>query len=903
MKMISRTILITALVVLLLQPGYPAAAAEIAEDASDPAAAAEIAGETEETGDDNTETGTCGENVTYVLDTSTGVLTISGTGEISGYIYGQSPFHQDERIKEVVIEEGVTGIGTGAFMACRNLTKATLPKSLTYIHSIAFSNCHNMKDFYVTSLESWLNLTYENTSNAWGEEYHLFVNETEISEITIPESITNIRNCAFYGFVNLKKVTIPDSVKSIGDFAFYGCSRLSDITIPEGLESIGERAFRKCSGLARITLPDSVTSIGHGCFWDCIRFRSFTIPSGMTSIPGAMFEDCTRLSSVSMCDGITSIGGNAFEGCSSLEKITLPEGVTEIGDHAFSGCINMTDINFPESLDYIGTGAFMSCRALKSVTFPERMSDIGQYAFSNSGISDSIVLPNGLTEIPYRAFEYCPLTGIAIPEGVTTIADSAFTGCNNLTAITIPASLESIEYESFCNCSKLKNIHIVSIEDWLKLHEQERMLYWSKECHLFVDGTEITEAVVPDSLEVLDTYSFAYCINLQNVILPDGLMSIGKNAFYRCISLERIDFPETVTMINECAFYSCKSLTSVLIPDQVEQIERFTFEGCDSMREVYIPVSVRDIDNGAFDVKESVAVLYGGTVEQWEDIIIGDRNNFADPIQFSEGIILSTSSLTLPTGQGMQLVYRVVPSEFSGSVSWTSSNPKVAAVDTNGYITALTYGKAVISAEVKSGNSAYKKTCVVQTRYYDVADSSKYYFTPVYWAADHSITNGYGNVYFGTDENCTREQMITFLWRQVGKPSSKLKIAPFADMDDSNVYYYKAVLWAYEKGITKGYSSGEYAGMFGIGLPVTREDTVTFIYRMAGTPAVSDADLNTYSFPDAESGKYYRKPITWAAKNGITKGYSSGEYAGLFGVGLNVLRQDIVTFLYRYSRL
>ena len=80
----------------------------------------------------------------------------------------------------------------------------------------------------------------------------------------------------------------------------------------------------------------------------------------------------------------------------------------------------MTDINFPESLDYIGTGAFMSCRALKSVTFPERMSDIGQYAFSNSGISDSIVLPNGLTEIPYRAFEYCPLTGIAIPEGVTT---------------------------------------------------------------------------------------------------------------------------------------------------------------------------------------------------------------------------------------------------------------------------------------------------------------------------------------------------------------------------------------------------------------------------------------------------------------------------------------------------
>ena len=84
---------------------------------------------------------------------------------------------------------------------------------------------------------------------------------------------------------------------------------------------------------------------------------------------------------------------------------------------------------------------------------------------------------------------------------------------------------------------------------------------------------------------------------------------------------------------------------------------------------------------------------------------------------------------------------------------------------------------------------------------------------------------------------------------------------------------------------------------------MTREDTVTFIYRMAGKPAVSNLDLKAYSFPDEVSGAYYCKPVAWAAKNGITKGYSSGEYAGMFGVGLNVLRQDIVTFLYRYANL
>ena len=146
----------------------------------------------------------------------------------------------------------------------------------------------------------------------------------------------------------------------------------------------------------------------------------------------------------------------------------------------------------------------------------------------------------------------------------------------------------------------------------------------------------------------------------------------------------------------------------------------------------------------------------------------------------------------------------------------------------------------------------------------------------------------------------------TFLYRQAGKPAvSAADIKKYNTFKDvkSESYYEKAVVWAAKKGITNGYSSGPNAGKFGVGLDVTREDTVTFLYRAAGKPAVSAADIKSYSFPDVASGKYYAKPIVWAAKNGITKGYSSGEYAGKFGVGLNVIRADLITFLYRYNNL
>ena len=250
----------------------------------------------------------------------------------------------------------------------------------------------------------------------------------------------------------------------------------------------------------------------------------------------------------------------------------------------------------------------------------------------------------------------------------------------------------------------------------------------------------------------------------------------------------------------------------------------------------------------------------------------------------------------------LELTATALPEDASlPELVWTSSDEEAAAVDQNGKVTALTYGTATITATAKD-NSSLTASCTIQTRFYDVAGSPvkeeedyQYYFTPVYWAADHEpvITNGYNKVYFGTGQNCKREDMITFLWRAAGQPGYK-KATSFKDVP-AGKYYYKAIMWAAEKGITKGYSDGT----FGVGKQITREDTVTFIYRAAGKPKYSSAR----TFKDVAKGKYYYDAIMWAAEKGITKGYSSGPYAGQFGVSLNVLREDIVTFLYRYAKL
>ena len=210
----------------------------------------------------DTEVGPCGDNVTYELDKTSGVLTIRGTGEMWDYLRNAdpiSPFNGNSTIKEIIIEDGVTSIGNYAFWTCSNLESITIPDSVTSIGRNAFEHCNSL------------------------------------GGITIPESVTSIGNNAFSDCTKLTSITIPDGVTSIANNTFSVCINLKDVTIPGSVTSIGSNAFSSCTKLTSITIPDGVKTIDTYAFSNCTKLESIIIPASVTSIGNYAFRNCEKL--------------------------------------------------------------------------------------------------------------------------------------------------------------------------------------------------------------------------------------------------------------------------------------------------------------------------------------------------------------------------------------------------------------------------------------------------------------------------------------------------------------------------------------------------------------------------------------------------------------------------------
>ncbi len=236
--------------------------------------------------------GTCGDNLTWTLNTKDSTLVIAGTGEMTNFTRADmninlpSWYGYTSYIKYVTIQDGVTSVGSLAFSNCSSLTSINIPNSVTSIGDDAFQNC------------------------------------SSLTSITIPNSVTSIGDYAFANCRSLTSITIPNSVTSIGWGAFADCSGLTSAAIPNSVTSIGSRAFAGCSSLTSITIPNSVTSIGDYAFNSCSSLTSITIPNSVTSIGYAAFANCSRLTSVTIGSGVTSIGNGAFGACYNIQEVT-----------------------------------------------------------------------------------------------------------------------------------------------------------------------------------------------------------------------------------------------------------------------------------------------------------------------------------------------------------------------------------------------------------------------------------------------------------------------------------------------------------------------------------------------------------------------------------------------------
>ena len=464
------------------------------------------------------------------------------------------------KLTSVKIGNNVTSIGNNAFRYCSNLNSVTIDNGVISIGIEAFFGCIGLTSVHITDIKAWCGNDFNNAeSNPLCYAHHLYLNGEEIKDLVIPNSVESIGNYAFSGCSGLTSVTIPNSVESIGNYAFSGCSGLTSVIIPNNVTSIGEYTFSSCSGLTSVTIGDGVTSIGNGTFFKCISLTSVTISNSVRFIGKSAFSDCSGLTSVNIPNNVESIGEFAFAGCSVLTSVNIGNSVTSIGNDAFHRCSCLTTVNIPNSMESIGNYAFSQCSALTSVSIPNNVMSIGNYAFSGCSGLTSVTIPNSMTSIGEYVFEECSgLTSVTIPNSVTFIGSNAFKNCNNLNSVTIPNRVTSIGYKAFSGCSGLTSVtigygvtnigdnafercaglislHILDIKAWCGIYlcnELSNPLYYAH--HLYLNGEEIKDLIIPNSVESIGNYAFSGCSGLTSVTIPSSMRSIGNSAFGKC---------------------------------------------------------------------------------------------------------------------------------------------------------------------------------------------------------------------------------------------------------------------------------------------------------------------------------------------------------------------------------
>ena len=618
--------------------------------------------------EDFSASGECGNNLTWNIDAE-GTLTISGTGAMWDYEriewHTSAPWYAYSPVK-LVLNEGITHIGSTAFEEMDFTGSLTLPKSLTSIGNAAFENCDGF------------------TGN-----------------LILPENLTSIDTAAFFyckGFTG--SLTLPTKLTSIGWGAFMGCSGLTSVTIPRSVKNIGRAVFSDCSSLSNIivsgnTSYDSVDNILFNKDHTILlaypagkEDTSYVIPEGVTEVCDYAFDGCSNLTSVTIPESVTYIGNGAFDSCTNMASVTIPNSVTSIEYGVFRGCSNLTSVTIPWRVTEIGQDAFSDCNSLKDVYYagsqvrwnriqildgngplynatfhfdpnvPVGSGSCGENLTWSVDADGTLTISGTGAMQDYESaanewhtaapwYNYFP-TGLVLKEGITYIGQYAFVGCDFVGSLTLPEGVVSIGDNAFCGCSNLTSVSIpqsvTTIGNWA-----------------FQGCYGLTSAVIPEGVTSIGDWAFQACFGLSSLTIPKSVTSIGEAAFAGCFSNFVVDegnaayasadgilynkdrtmliaypaykgdtayeIPEGVTGIGGYAFFNCRYLTDVTIPEGIKSIGDYAFEASYNLTNVTIPQSVTSIGEGAFlDCPALSDVYYTGSLTQWNSIKIGKEN-------------------------------------------------------------------------------------------------------------------------------------------------------------------------------------------------------------------------------------------------------------------------------------
>ena len=494
-------------------------------------------------------------------------------------VIGSNVLGKNNKITDIVIQEGITHILDEAFKGCTALSSLTVPESVYSIGNNVFEGCNNLAhiNLFLRNILASQNDTFNGSSiktidfNGTIEQWNSMVTDRNIfldDNVILNCSNRKVNEGDFAGLY-VERVLNLYTLKHVNgsEIAFYAY-------VPRYWKNGGK-----------------IGIISSEAFKDCDEIFSVTIEDGIGMIMESAFEGCSSLVNISIPESVSVIGKNAFRGCSSLSSINIPKSAFFINGDIFGDCDNLEDIYYQGTYSQLmsmpdkiwidtDSGADIHCtdriirgeKPSSTGVYVEKIPYSKNYRVSNVDAgrltSTKVVIPaehndGYITEIGKEAFEYCNgLTRIKLPNTITKIGDMAFYKCSGLTSIMIPDSVTEIGEYAFAGCSGLTSI------------------------------------TIPDSVTEIGKYAFRGCSGLTSITIPDSVTVIGNGAFKECSGLTSITIPDSVTEIGYRAFTNCSGLTSITIPNSVTEIGLWAFEDCSGLTEIH----------------------YTGTREQWRNV-------------------------------------------------------------------------------------------------------------------------------------------------------------------------------------------------------------------------------------------------------------------------------------------
>ena len=650
-------------------------------------------------------------------------------------------------LRNVIFADNIKKIPAWLFNDCNTLTSIEIPETVIEIGYETFRDCKNLTD-----------ITFSNKLRTI--EAGAFRGCSNLKKITLPNSLVELGSNAdsgvFEDCISLEDITLSDNLKVLGAKTFYGCTALTDIVIPKTLEEAHPYIFTN-SDVQTVTLEEGMPKVPGFLFCGFATLESIVLPESITEIELSAFEGCEMLSDISLSSNLTTIHQGAFKDCVSLIHIALPESLTVLGDSSgggvFEGCYALEELRLPKGLKELGNHTFTGCEALKDITIPKTLVSSGVYAFQDSGIK-TVTLEEGMPKVPGFLFSgFATLESIVLPESITEIELSAFTDCINLQTITLPKNLNAIGENAFHNCNSLEKVVLPDNINEISYFSFDDVELWAMpntitEASLLREGIphHVYDVPIPvDSIQLNTTdktmisgttYDLFATIAPSNATNKELIWTSSNTAVVTVSASGRVTARGNGTaIITATAKDGSKKAArcTITVKTPVSAVKLNVTSKAMKPKDVYYlsatvsPSTASNTDllwisnntkvatvsaSGRVTARGNGTAIITATAKDGSKKAAKCTITVKTPVS---SLKLNVRSKTLNRGNTYTLKASIYPSTASNkSITWSSSNTKVAKVDSKGKVTAVNGGSAIITAKASNG-MVYK--CNVYVRY------------------------------------------------------------------------------------------------------------------------------------------------------------------------------------------